>query len=372
MGLNHPRSLEDWQRWQDSRHRARRAKHALVGTLQRARPGARRADGDVADTTPAFVLVSREPQGGAQERARTLIGLDSASPTSRASLLSVLPYVTGGIDVLAPAGLDLPEATGPEWTEHGFDTLEQAVAAASDAAPTAVVSIGQHLAAGAAAHSIARSLAVPEYVVQHGVLTPFAPPLPEGATLLAWSEADAEFWRSGRTDVGARTVGSQLLWQAAHEAERVPRLDSVLLGSERPVFLGQLHGAELSRRVSGGAAVRFCREHGGLYRPHPAETDVLSRAQHRLWRRRGIAFADTDAPLRDLPNPVVSVFSTGVLEAAARGGDAWVFAPGAPTWVRELWERYDMRPFGAEPTPSPVVDSEEPAARIARILEEGS
>lgn len=401
MGLNHPHSLEDWQRWQDSRHRARRAKHALAGALRRARPGVRGAEGadgtgavdgpGAADgpvgTDPvsgagaggataapasALVLVSRGSEGGGTERSRTLICLDSASPTSRASLLSVLPYLTGGIDVLAPVGLDLPEVAGPGWAERRFATLEQAAGAAADASPTAVVSIGQHLAAGAAAHRIARDLDLPEYVVQHGVLTPFAPPLPEGATLLAWSDADVEFWTGRRADTGARTVGSQLLWQAAHEAERSPRLDSVLLGSERPVFLGQLHGAELARRVTGGAALRFCREHGGLYRPHPAETDVLSRAQHRLWRRRGIAFADTDAPLRDLPNPVVSVFSTGVLEAAARGSDAWVFAPAAPAWVHELWERYDMRPYGADPTPSPVPDAEEPAARIARILEEGA
>ena len=34
-------------------------------------------------------------------------------------------------------------------------------------------------------------------VVQHGILTPFMAPLPVGAHLLAWSEADAAFWASG-------------------------------------------------------------------------------------------------------------------------------------------------------------------------------
>ena len=47
---------------------------------------------------------------------------------------------------------------------------------------------------------------------------PQAPPLPVGATLLAFSEADAEFWVSGRRDVTTHAVGSQLLYLAAQKA----------------------------------------------------------------------------------------------------------------------------------------------------------
>ena len=60
-------------------------------------------------------------------------------------------------------------------------------------------------------------------MVQHGALTPYAPPLPDDCTVLAWSEADGEFWRSGRDDVRIETVGSQLLWEAGdHMTGLVP------------------------------------------------------------------------------------------------------------------------------------------------------
>lgn len=131
-----------------------------------------------------------------------------------------------------------------------------------------------------------------------------------------------------------------------------------------------MHGAELPRRLTAGTAYRFCRMHDALYRPHPAETDALSRAAHRLMRRRGIAFAPTDVPLRELTSPVVAIFSTGVLEAAARGVPAWVHCPDAPGWVHEFWRRYDMRPFGGTPTPPLAAAEGEPAVRIAGIIEE--
>lgn len=368
-GLNHPEDIDLWEAWSRSRRRPQRIKHAVTeraSALRRARRGDE-APVPVPEELP-WVLRSREadPADADVSDRRILVAADSATPTSRSSLLSGLLYHRVAIDVLLPAGVVPPEVSGPEWTVRALARPEDALAPETGA----VVSIGQHLAAGAAAHRLARQHGLPEFVVQHGVLTPFAPPLPAGATLLAWSDADAEFWCSGRDDVAVRTVGSQLLWQSAHEAEAEPTEVDQVMDSLRPVFLGQLHGAELSRRVTGGAAVRFCREHDGLYRPHPAEVDLVSRTQHRLWQRRGMEFAPTDVPLRELAHPVVSVFSTGVLEAAARGNRAWVFGPSAPGWVRELWERYGMRRFGGEPTPSPVGDGEEPAALIVRVLED--
>lgn len=396
MGLNHPENLELWQDWQRSRQKLRRAKHAVAGGAGavRSRLGRGRGAADApelmdgpeatdgpeptggseptdgsepmaagatveasgAESTPAAAWTLRSRDGDRPERV--LLAVDSASPTSRASLLSFLPYLRCGVDVIAPAGLELPELEG--WRAASGD---DAAALARDAEPGAVVSIGQHLALGAMAHGLAESTGVRELVVQHGALTPFAPPLPHDATLLAWSDADAEFWRSGRRDVELRTVGSQLLWQAGHDAGEVDR-------DARPVFLGQMHGAELSRRLTAGTAYRFCRMHDALYRPHPAETDVLSRAAHRLMQRRGIAFAPSDVPLRELTSPVVAIFSTGVLEAAARGIPAWVHCPDAPGWVHEFWRRYDMRPFGGTPTPPLAAAEGEPAVRIAGIIEE--
>lgn len=356
-GLIHPESIELWREWAASRDRARRAKHAVTDAARALR---RRGQEPAEASEPAWILHSREGEG----EGRLLIAVDSGSPTSRASLLASLPYLNAGIDVIAPQDAVLPELAGEEWSRTPFDSPRDAAREQT----AAVVSIGQHLPAGAAAHSIAQRRGLPEFVVQHGALTPYAPPLPRDAALLAWSDADAAFWSTRRSDVRAETVGSQLLWQAAHE-DRAPAAPEGWDG-DRLLFLGQLHGAELPRAVTGGAARAFCRAHDALYRPHPSETDIRSRAQHALWQRRGIALAPTDVALKDLPNPVVAVFSTGVLEAAVRGRDAWVYAPKAPAWVHEFWERYDMRPFGAEPTPAPDATGEEPAAKIARILEE--
>ena len=67
-------------------------------------------------------------------------------------------------------------------------------------------------------------------------------------------------------------------------------------------------------------------------------------------------------------SPVVSVFSTGVLEAAARGLAAWVHTPGAPDWLSALHARYSMSPWGASPTPPPPATGQEPARTVALAL----
>ena len=95
----------------------------------------------------------------------------------------------------------------------------------------------------------------------------------------------------------------------------------------------------------------FWRRTGAIYRPHPREEDRLSRAQHALWRRMGMKF-DTSSSLSTLARPVVSAFSTGVLEAAARGVPAWVYHLDPPRWLEEVWDRYGMRRWGEPPTTS--------------------
>ncbi|MGB4135983.1 MAG: RNA-binding protein, partial [Microbacterium sp.] len=231
----------------------------------------------------------------------------------------------------------------------------------------AVVSAGHFLPVGNAAYRWSRAVGATYVVVQHGLLTPFMPPLAPGAHLLAFSSADAEFWRSGRGDVTTAVVGSQLLWNAAHPGDApdlVPPVARPAAGEETPVFLGQLHGAELPRRISAATATAFCRAYGAEYRPHPAETDRVSRLQHALWRRRGIRFAPP-GPLLTERRPVVSIFSTGVLEAAAAGIPSWVTCVRPPAWVQEFWERYDLRLWGGDPTPAPDQPAAEPAAAVA-------
>lgn len=350
MALIHPRSLERWQEWQASRHRARQFKHAVTGAIR-----SRRAQ---APSQPGLVLYSR---GGDDNDRRILIAVDSASPTSRTSLLTALPYLSAAVDVLAPAEVELPELTGEEWTRQIVSAPRELLGSRGI---VSMLSLGWHLRVGRLAHEWALEQGIPAAVVQHGALTPFAPPLPPQTTLLAWSDADAEFYRSGRDDLAVRTVGPQLLWQAGHDAGDLgDELD------ERMVFLGQMHGAELPRRITAGTAYRFCRREGALYRPHPAETDVLSRSAHSLMQRRGIEFQDPTLPLHELRHPVVGVFSTGVLEAAMRGLPAWVEAAHAPAWVQEFWDRYGMRRFGGEPTPAPQVPADEPSRVIAQVLE---
>jgi hypothetical protein len=166
---------------------------------------------------------------------------------------------------------------------------------------------------------------------------------------------------SGRDDVLSATVGSQLLWAAGGERVALTADDD----GARPLYLGQLHGAELPRRAKARAAEAFCRAYGAEYRPHPAEADVASRLQHRLWERAGIGIDRESKPFGDLRRPVVSVFSTGVLEAAARGLPAWVSYPCPPRWLEEFWERYSMSRWRRRPTLAPPRPEREPAAAVA-------
>lgn len=403
MALIHPRSLERWQEWQESRHRARRAKHAVTGAVSgvtgavRSRLGGSAAANAGSTSGPTgetsvdggrFTRLSREGVGTGERRV--LLGVDSASPTSRASLLTALPYLDAGVDVLLPT--DVPLDRLPELGEAGSWTIERSDDASrllEGRGIGAVATLGQHLEVGRLAHRWAQGAAVPAAVVQHGALTPFAPPLPPDTTLLAWTDADGAFYRSGRDDLEIRTIGSQLLWQAAHEGDGEDPAAGANGGATagagasagartgssadgRPVFLGQMHGAELARRLTATVPYSFCREEGALYRPHPAEVDVLSRSVHAVMRRRGIVFHDTAIPLRQIDGPVVGIFSTGVLEAAVRGLPAYVVGRQMPEWVHEFWVRYDMRPWrrgGGDPTPAPEVGADEPARLVAQFLE---
>jgi CMP-N,N'-diacetyllegionaminic acid synthase len=291
VGLRFEDDLDAWRRWQDRRHPLRMVRGRVTRRLR--------------DTVPVEVDVRR----GSPE-ADLLVAVEATHASVRAAVVDVLPHLDPArVTVVSPPGAALPVELGPAVTRRLDDLAQEARRS------RAVLAAGHYTAIGAAAHAVAADLGVPFVVAQHGLLTPVAPPLPAGAHLLAWSEADAAYWTGRRHDVLSTVVGSQLLWSASRlpEAER----EAASIGTT-PVYLGQLHAAELSRTRLARAALAFCRTHGAVYRPHPSERDRVSRLLHEAWRRRGVTVDPGSVPLAQLTAPVVSVFSTGVLEAAAR------------------------------------------------------
>jgi len=335
MGLKFPTSIEGWQRWQANRHPARK----LRGLLR---------------SSPVGTQLVAAIRGNAP--AHLLVVLESTSASSLYSLVEPLRHLLDlPLAVVAPVDVrsHLP---GGGWAAHQMPALDLA----HDFPDVSLLlAAGHYLPLGAEAFRQSLSRGLGFAVVQHGLMTPLAPPLPSGAHLLAWNQPDADFWRSGRNDVTTSVVGSQLLHQAASEStEHVSRFT-------KPTYLGQLHGAELPRAGMTWAATEFCLRTGATYRPHPSEKDRISRLTHAAWERAGIAIDRSARPLHQTHNPVVSAFSTGVLEAAARGVPAWVHYPNPPIWLREFWDRYSMRRWGDSPTPVPVLPTIEPARAIA-------
>ncbi|WP_106818039.1 hypothetical protein [Janibacter massiliensis] len=341
MGLIHPTNLDDWRAWQR-------------GTDPIARLRAVRSGG------PSEAPPTRATLVAAVDRPRHLVVVESANPSSRAALLAVL-------DHLPDAGLLVPTSLDPALLGAAGTSTEVDLGGGSPrlAEVDTVSAAGHYTGLGGAAYDWSRRRGARFVTVQHGLLTPYAPPLAPGTTLLAWSAADADFWRSGRDDVTTHVVGSQLLREAAARPAEVHPDD-------RPVFLGQLHGAELSRWGMARTAGGFCRATHAIYRPHPSERDRLSRWQHALWRRRGITVEDPGTPLTSIDRPVVGMFSTGVLEAAARGIPSWVTHVAPPAWLKEFWERYGLSRWGDDPTPAPSLPPVEPAAAIAAHLVGGA
>jgi hypothetical protein len=300
------------------------------------------------------------------------VQVDLLAPRSGADLLVAVEATHASVDRAVVAALPHlpPERTAvvapTGWQPPaGYDRHERRTISLLDltelVAPRAVLAAGHYTDIGAAAFGIAEERAATFFVAQHGALTPFAPPLPRAARLLAWTDADGDFWTAGRQDVEVTSVGSQLLWLAGGRA-------TASTSGGTLTYLGQGHAAEISRARLAHAALTTCREHGAVYRPHPSERDVTSRAVLTAYARAGIVIDTSGLPLVDLEAPIVSVFSTGVLEAAARGREAWVDFPRPPAWLGEFWERYGMHRLGTAPTPAPERPAAEPARRIAEIV----
>ncbi len=338
MGLKHPTDLTAWQAWQRRSSVAR----WLKSSLRRDR------------STLNFLVGHR----GALPAA-VVIALDTLASSSWLSLAAPLEHLGDAeVALLVPSVSDVARF-GDGWSWEPWEGDLGAVVRRGGV----TLASGHYLPLGAAVFAQAADLDARFVTVQHGLMTPLAPPLAPETHLLAWSDSDAAFWGSERTDVTHTVVGSQLLWNADQEKTHVSRF-------ERPVFLGQLHGAELPRAGLTLAATRFCRQTGATYRPHPGERDALSRAQHAVWERMGIEIDRSGLPLSKLDRPVVASFSTGVLEAAARGIPAWAYYPNPPAWLADFWDRYGMHRWGAPPTPAPAVPKTSPAEAVANWIKE--
>lgn len=357
--LKYPLDLDAWQAWQRRQKKLKWAKYKLNSLLASARSRT------VAGEPVHGLLYTRGT------KPQVLIVMDSFSPTNRNAILEPLKHLDA-VDVALWVPEDASEYLDGQYASERYsrkDWSEQEISGDElmRLLPDIriVLSAAQFLGRGAAAYEYARAIGAEYWMVQHGLLVPQAPPLPVGCTLLAFSEADAEFWASGRRDVTTHAVGSQLLYLAAQKAAgaEVQKQNDL-----EPIFLGQMHGAELPRASFAYASHSFLKKFGGTYRPHPSEKDKLSVLTHKLWEKEGIRIDRSGTPLNEVPNPVVSIFSTGVLEAAIRGIPAWVYHPAPPAWLVEFWDRYGMNQWGQEPTPAPVQPKKEPAQRIAELM----
>jgi len=338
-------SLAGWRRWQRRRQGVARQAKALI-RLRRDEP------------------LGFFGKHVGQPGHSVVVALDALSPSQRAALLSPAALLAcRGFNVvtLAPSSMaSALAALGLAWqgpgTPAGWEQL-------GIGAPQAVLSVGDYMAAGSAGKELANATTCPYFVVQHGVLTPFAPPPPDGAHLLAWSSEDARFWSSGRDSLRCSVIGSQLLWEAARQ--RVTPVPG------RPLsFLGQLHGAELDWLVTLRTVTSLRQQAAFVYRPHPAEVDIRSKLVHAAWRRRGVTIVPNRESVTDLRAPVAGIFSTGLLEAAAAGLPAYAMCTKPPSWVPELWDRYCIAQLGSSTSTVPKIPFAEPAVQLAELLEE--
>jgi hypothetical protein len=328
------KDLESWRRWS-----ARRS--AVRTTLSAVRHRGRQ-------TLPAAVLTlpADEP--------RVLVVIDGGSASWRLALGCVVAHLdlrrTAVLSRLPEASALVPGGHASPWTPG--DRLPGV---------DAVLSLGAFNDLAGQVRPWCRERDVRFVVAQHGLLTPWAPPSVDGDHYLAWSQADADFQTAGRPAVTSEVVGSQMLWEAA-------RLPAAELLDDRPVMLGQLHGIELPRASEQRLYTDFCTRFDADYRPHPNEADAISRAQHAMMRRAGVRFETSGAPLPELGRPVVSIFSTGTLEAAQRGLPAWGHHPDPPAWVRGFWSRYGLSQFGSAPSAPAELPDVEPAITTARAV----
>jgi hypothetical protein len=341
VGLLHPDDLTAWRR--------SRASRPALGRLS---VGLRELTHD-----PRFELFI----GGSSPTL--LVALESTTIADRMAVLAPLAHVDmTKVAILAPFG------AGPLLPQHPWDTriLFPEELPRYFERMKAIVATSQHTDVGQSVYDFSQLVGCPFFIVQSTLISPYTAPLPPGAHLLGWSDTDVAFWREGSAEArkAANTVvGSQLLWAATQEALEEPNKATAV------TYLGQLHEASLGSKEMAKVAEEFCLAHDAVYRPHPSETDRRTRSVHERFVRLGIALDQSQTPIRHFDGPVVSVYSTGVLEAAARGLPAWVDYPNPPAWLTEMWDRYTMFRYGGEPTPPPKILNFEPAYAIGITID---
>lgn len=335
MGLRYPDNLDAWRKWQ----KGRQPLHVALGMVTRRQAHS---------PAPRLLLPADAPS--------VLVVIDVWSPSCRMVISEPLEH----LDVRRTAVLTAePEAIARHRDgreEVPFENVHQLPSSIES-----VLTLGAFLGLSERVEPWAKGSGRRFAVAQHGLMTPWAPPLNGRDHLLAWSEADAHFWTADRPGITWEVVGPQLLWNASHQPV------AQVLG-EQPLMLGQLHGVEMGRLEKQDVYTRFCRSTGALYRPHPNEVDTLSQVQHRLMRTAGVQFDQSGLPITSIGRPVVSIFSTGTIEAAQRGLPAWVHHPNPPAWLKEFWSRYNLAPYRGRPTPPMPLPAVEPAVSIARAV----
>ena len=209
------------------------------------------------------------PRSGRSRRTtpapQVVVSMDTANPSAVGSLIAPLRHVRDlPVAVVAPFPLDdVVAGLGLDVTPFSPGRVDGLVEGAR-----CLVTAGQYLPVGVATERAAQRYGRPVLMVQHGALTPYAPPLPPDSTVLAWSEADGEFWRSGRDDVRIETVGSQLLWDAGLVTGA--GAPSSTNGGDVPLtYLGQGHAAELPQAPPGAGRARPLPHSGCDLSPAP-------------------------------------------------------------------------------------------------------
>lgn len=312
--------LKRWQAWQDRQRRlsrwANRARHAAS-----------------AEHSVTPLMITGPPD------AEVIVAFDTTNPPMVRTFAAVIRTLRA-------------QGTTVAVVDAGDARLRGEIAAPTEALDPQLLhaavylSIGHFARVGQSAWRASRRSGGRFTILQHGLLTPFTPPLAVGSHLLAWSDADAVYWSAARADISTATVGAPPLVWAREDASTKTGGSSL----DRPLFLGQMHGAELPWRTKVGTAVYFCRRTGAEYRPHPSEQSALARAAHRLLRTAGVTFESGGPALSAERRPVVSMFSTGLLEAAAAGLHTYGFAVRPPQWLEAFWERYQIGRWPDRPT----------------------
>lgn len=186
--------LAAWQAWSASRSRV---SSRLRAAKARMRP--------VAAPSATMYVPAGVP--------RTLVVLDLLTPSCRFAAHDPLRHLDAETTAVLTSLPDPELPTSGSWTAtpwHG--SLDRSI--------EQVLSLGSYFGLSAQVKALTRGSDVRFNVVQHGLLTPWSPPSAEGDHLLAWTQEDADYWRSS-------TPGVTLRWSA-------PRCSGTRRSDRRP------------------------------------------------------------------------------------------------------------------------------------------